>query len=125
MYCEKCSRIIEETRCPFCGSRKIREPQPKDLCFLTEQEFLPAGVLEDELKQGGIPFLRKDVVGAGLSIRVGPMLDRGRFFVPFEYLPDAQSVVDDLFSVPEEGPAGGTEENEDTEDTEESEDTEA
>ena len=74
MYCEKCSRIIEETRCPFCGSRKIREPQPKDLCFLTEQEFLPAGVLEDVLKQGGV------VPGAALVERTGrhPVPAQGR-----------------------------------------------
>ena len=59
MYCEKCSRIIEEeVRCPHCGSRKIRLPETKDPCFLTELDFIPSGILEDVLKQNGIPFLK-------------------------------------------------------------------
>ena len=98
MYCEKCKRIIEAERCPVCKSRKVREPESKDPCFLTEQEYINSGILEDILKQNGIPFLKKDVMGAGLAIKVGPMLERSRFYVPYERLEEAESLVDDLFS---------------------------
>ena len=70
MYCERCSRIIEEERCPYCKSRRVREPEPKDPCFLTEQDYISSGILEDVLKQNDIPFLKKDVMGAGLAIKV-------------------------------------------------------
>ena len=102
MYCEKCCRIIEGDRCPVCKSRKVREPEPKDPCFLTEQDYVSSGILEDVLKQNDIPFLKKEVMGAGLAIKVGPMLDRSRFYVTWDRLQEALSVVDDLFSVPQE-----------------------
>ena len=102
MYCEKCCHIIEGDRCPVCKSRKVREPEPKDPCFLTEQDYLSSGILEDVLKQNDIPYLKKDVMGAGLAIKVGPMLDRSRFYVAWERLEDARAVVDGLFSVPPE-----------------------
>lgn len=98
MYCEKCRRIIETVPCPACNSRKVRNPEPGDLCFLTEQDYVSSGILEDVLKQDGIPYLRKDVMGAGMAIRVGPMLDRGRFYVMYEKLPEARAVVDELFT---------------------------
>ncbi len=104
MYCEKCCRIIEGDRCPVCKSRKVREPEPKDLCLLTEQDYISSGILEDVLKQNGIPFLKKEVMGAGLAIKVGPMLDRSRFYVSFDRLREAEAVTEDLFApVSEDG----------------------
>ena len=102
MYCEKCSRIIDTLPCPACKGKKAREPKPDDPCFLTEQDYLPSGILEDVLNQNGIPFLKKNVMGAGLAIKVGPMLDRSRFYVAYELLPRAQEIVDELFSASEE-----------------------
>ena len=97
MYCEKCCRIIEADRCPVCKSKRVREPEAKDPCFLTEQDYLSSGILEDLLKQNGIPYLKKDVMGAGLAIKVGPMLERSRFYVPFEQLESARAVAEEVF----------------------------
>ena len=94
MYCEKCRRIFEEEKCPVCRHSRVRNPEPGDLCFLTEQDYVSSGILEDVLKQDGIPYLRKDVMGAGMAVKVGPMLDRGRFYVMYEKLPDARAVVE-------------------------------
>ena len=102
MYCEKCRRIIEADRCPVCKSRKIREPEAKDPCYLTEQDYISSGILEDMLKQNRIPHLKKDVMGAGMAIKVGPMLERSRFYVPFEHLSGAMAIMEDLFPAEEE-----------------------
>ena len=102
MYCEKCNRIIEAERCPFCKSRKTREPEAKDPCYLTEQDYISSGILEDVLKQNNIPYLKKDVMGAGLAIKVGPMFERSRFYVPFEQWSRATAITEDLFSGAEE-----------------------
>lgn len=102
MYCERCMMIIDEERCPVCGSRKIRTPEATDPCFLTEQDFVSSGILEDVLQQKGIPFLKKNVMGAGMAIRVGPMLERGRFYVPFSRFEEAESLTAELFSAWEE-----------------------
>ena len=104
MYCEKCSRIIDSDHCPYCRSKRVREPDPRDPCFLTEQDYVSSGILEDVLQQNKIPFLKKDVMGAGLAIKVGPMLERSRFYVPYDQLQHALSVTDELFSIPDEDP---------------------
>ena len=62
MYCEKCNRIFEADRCPVCKSRKIREPEANDPCYLTEQDYISSGILEDILKQNSIPYLKKDIM---------------------------------------------------------------
>jgi RNA polymerase subunit RPABC4/transcription elongation factor Spt4 len=51
MYCEKCKRIIQEERCPFCKRSIVREPEQKDLCLLTERDYISSGILEDILQQ--------------------------------------------------------------------------
>ena len=96
MYCEKCSRIFEGDRCPVCKKSRVREPGPKDPCFLAEHDYLTSGILEDLLKQNAIPYLKKNVMGAGLAIKVGPMLDRSRFYVPYDRLEDAAAVAEEL-----------------------------
>ena len=102
MYCEKCFRIFEGDRCPVCRRSKVRQPEQNDLCFLTEQDYFTSTILEDLLNQSGVRFLKKEVMGAGLSIKVGPMLDRSRFYVPFNELEKASSVVKELSENPPE-----------------------
>ena len=98
MYCEKCCRIIEEERCPYCKSRKVREPEARDICFLAEQDYLSSGILEDMLKQNNIPALKKDVMGAGMAMKVGPMFEYSRFYVPYDHLEAAKAVLAETFS---------------------------
>ena len=102
MYCEKCFRIFEGNHCPVCRRSKVRQPEQNDLCFLTEQDYFTSTILEDLLNQNGIRFLKKEVMGAGLSIKVGPMLERSRFYVLFEQLSSAAAIMEDLFSAAEE-----------------------
>ncbi len=111
MYCEKCCRIIDTRTCPFCKKSTVREPEPGDPCFLTEQDYLYSGILEDLLAQNNIPFLKKGVLGAGLSSYVGPVLDRSRFYVLYEALESAAAVAGELLSGSEEseGQASETE----------------
>jgi len=103
MYCEKCSRVFDGNDCPVCKKSKVREPEAKDPCYLTELDYISSGILEDVLKQNGIPYLKKDVMGAGMAIKVGPMLERSRFYVPFEQLESAAAVADELFSAADDG----------------------
>jgi len=102
MYCEKCKRIIQEERCPFCKRSIVREPESEDLCLVTEQDYISSGILEDMLKQNGIPFLKKGVMGAGMAIKVGPMLERSRFYVTYDLLEKATAVANELFVASED-----------------------
>ena len=102
MYCEKCSRVFDGERCPVCGSRRVRVPENGDLCFVTEQDYLTTGMVEDVLKQAGIPFVTRGVMGAGLAIKAGPMLERTRFYVTYDRLRQAEEAVDELLGGGEE-----------------------
>ena len=98
MYCEKCKKLFDgDGRCPSCGSRRTRLPLPEDLCFLTETDPIFGGMLKDVLEQNHIPALTSSAMGAGLALKVGPMFDHTRFYVPCEYLPAATELVEALF----------------------------
>ncbi len=98
MYCENCYRLVESDPCPHCGSA-VREPEPRDSCFLTEQGYVQATILADILTQNNIPYMTRmrSIKGCG-PIMMGNRL----FYVPYQLLKDAQNVVEDLFYTHEE-----------------------
>ena len=98
MYCENCHVVYESDRCPICGSRCGREATPDDFCLLTEKDVFWGGMLEDVLKQNGIPYYTKHMWGAGMTIRMGYLLENVSFYVPMSMLSQAQQLVEELFS---------------------------
>ena len=101
-YCEICCLTFEEERCPKCNRKSKRTVEPDDLCFLTEKELIWSGMLADVLRQKGIPFVEKNVLGAGLALRTGLLLERVRFYVLYKMLPEAEEIVEELFSASED-----------------------
>lgn len=77
-------------------------PLPNDMCFLTEKELLWSDMLEDVLKQNNIPVFTKKMLGIGMALKVGPMCERVRIYVPYSYLQEAQMIIESLFSVPKD-----------------------
>lgn len=101
MYCEKCRHVFEGERCPNCRKGRVRPVRSDDACYLTERSSPWNGMLEDVLRQEGIPFVTSGRLGAGLSTYVGPVLEITRFYVRWTDLAKAQEIVNGLF--------GGTE----------------
>lgn len=97
-YCEECKVVFQEDKCPVCGSRHVREVMPDDPCFLVEKEQIWASVLSEVLDDNGIPFFCKNVLGAGMAIKTGPMRERVRFYVKKCDIPKANDIVEELFS---------------------------
>ena len=98
MYCENCYRLVESDPCPHCGSA-VREAEPRDSCFLTEQGYVQATILADILTQNRIPYMTKmrSIKGCG-PIMMGNRL----FYVPWQLLGGARQVVEELFYTHEE-----------------------
>lgn len=71
MYCEKCKLCFEDTLCPVCGNRKVRQIDEKDLCFLVKKDQLWSGLVADVLKKNQIPFIAQNELGAGLTAKIG------------------------------------------------------
>ena len=97
MYCEKCKHLFEGDRCPNCRKSHVRPVQPEDPCFLVEKGAPWNGMLEDVLRQNDIPFLTDGRMGAGLATYAGPRLESSRFYVRFDDLDRANTIVDELF----------------------------
>jgi len=97
MYCPNCHILISGPHCSICGNKKLREPVAKDYCFLAEKELIWAGALEDILSQNGIPFTTQNVLGAGLAAKMGPALERTRFYVPFSHYEAAHELEQEFF----------------------------
>lgn len=98
MYCTVCKRIIGAQVCPHCLSAQVRQPQPGDEVFLIDKPMLWKEAVADLLRQEGVPFVSRAKLGAGLTMSVGMGLESYRFYVPYEYLPQAQALMEDLFT---------------------------
>ena len=103
MYCSNCRMIVEDNKiCPACGNKKLRQPEPGDICFLAETEPIPAGMLKDILEQNHIPVLSSSSIGAGMAMRAGSMFERIKCYVRYDHLPKAREIAEELFSSAEE-----------------------
>lgn len=98
MYCPNCNVLIKGEHCPVCGNQNLREPRADDYCFLTEKELIWACVLEDILKQNDISYVTRNVLGAGLTTKVGSAQERIRFYVTFIHYAAAHNLEQDYFS---------------------------
>ena len=94
LYCERCQTAYREERCPVCGRRKGRPARPEDICLLTETDGLQVGILEDLLRQEGIPAVEKSTLGAGLAMQAGILFERIRFYVRCEHLERAKEILE-------------------------------
>lgn len=53
-YCEKCNIVTEESYCPYCGNKKMREPNDCDYCFFTNLNAFNFEMFNEALKNNGI-----------------------------------------------------------------------
>ena len=80
-------------------SAKERPTQKtEEMCFLTEQSPIWAGMLADVLRQHGVPFIKESSLGAGLASKIGSLSETIRFFVPAPCLAPASGLVEELFA---------------------------
>lgn len=104
MYCPDCRRMLPEEFCPRC-LRPTRAPLPEDECLLTETAALWRSVLMDVLTQAGIPCRTVPASGAAAALRMGPLAEGYRFYVPVARLEEARQLAEDLFA-PADPPEG-------------------
>lgn len=97
-YCPNCHVLVRNTRCHICDKRWLEEPTPDDYCFLTEKDSVWSGVLEDCLRQNAIPYLTQNTMGAGLTAKLGTMLEQTKFYVCYAFYYKAKELEAELFS---------------------------
>ena len=96
-YCPNCHTLVQGTRCPACDKKWLEPPKSEDYCFLTEKDMIWAGVFEDCLRQNGIPYLSQNTLGAGLTAKIGTMMESVKFYVRYTWFDKAKLLEEDLF----------------------------
>ena len=97
LYCQRCKRLYSGDTCTDCGKSDGRSPEPDDLCFLIDLHELQSNILDDALRQKGIPFLKDQVSGIGdVAREVRPMYGIFRFYTLYRHFADALTVLDSL-----------------------------
>ncbi|MDD6800536.1 MAG: DUF2007 domain-containing protein [Firmicutes bacterium] len=83
-YCNKCKRLSESAVCGWCGTKKhIRQPEPADMVFLTENDSVWSEMLEEALRENGIPCICRQTGGAGLGVFLGSAAGYSRLYVAY------------------------------------------
>ena len=95
-YCHECHKPYLEEICPVCGE-KLPLASSDDDCFLVEKQKLWADMLEEVLIHHHIPYYCEQSMGAGMSLKVGPMLETVQFYVPYSHYHEAMECVNTLF----------------------------
>jgi len=97
-YCNKCRVLFEDDHCPHCDNPYVWPPEGDDYCLLAEKEFPWWEVLEQALKDAGIPVaVNSAVVGAWMTVQLGRRFELGRLFVPYSQLEQARQIEAEMF----------------------------
>lgn len=102
LYCQKCQLLCDGDRCPVCGQNSLRPPKPDDYCFLADKELMWAEMLKEVLEDNDIAFTYRTVLGAGLSLTLGPGFERNQIFVKYAEYDRALDMLNELFSESED-----------------------
>lgn len=97
-YCPNCHMLVRDTRCPRCDKKWLEEPKANDYCFLTEREMIWSGVLEDCLRRNGVPYLTENRIGAGMTAKIGSMMESVRIYVRYAWYHQAKALEEELFT---------------------------
>lgn len=96
-YCSNCMVCTNETVCPVCGRKKLKDTKADDKVFLVTEDFFEAGILASTLDEKKIPFHKIPILGAGITGYIGPKLESYNFFVFYKDLTAANDIVINLF----------------------------
>ena len=93
LYCPKCQLLCEESVCPECGYKKLREPEADDPVLLADEDYIRANMLEPLLRQAEIPYSRLGSLGSGIAAMIGYTVESYRFYVPYAAWEQAKDVL--------------------------------
>lgn len=100
LYCQKCKHLCEDStvKCPNCKSKRLREPGESDTVWLTSQNFIFGGIIEELLADNGIPCMKLGEKGEGLSVTLGYVAEIFDFYVPFSAHERALSLLEQIMN---------------------------
>lgn len=108
-YCPNCQSLCdEEETCPYCGNKKLRQPEKTDPVLLVTADETRAGMIEAAFQTAGLPYEERFQEAGGVpSVVFGRVLTNKNLFVPYGMLESAKEIVEGISSLGE-----GLDENE-------------
>ena len=95
-YCENCNFVTEQTVCPVCSSKKLREVRDDDFCFLADSRTSPCETLIMIFDEAEIPYT---AVPYGIGSRFAlPTMSKYRLYVPYRFLERAKGELNGIES---------------------------
>ena len=91
-YCENCSYATEDTRCPLCGSKKLRPVKENDYCLAAECEKSYTDRRKEDLARCGIQAIGVPY-GDGFRSQLALSLENERLYVPYAQLYETQEIL--------------------------------
>ncbi len=92
-FCENCNELTSENVCHKCG-KSTREPQKKDLCFVTELGDMGKSMFADALSNNDIEFIAVPVHGGASQYNT----PKGyKVYVRYDDYDQAAEILDMLF----------------------------
>lgn len=86
--------IYKHRICNYIKRNNLEREKEPDYVYLCEKEAIYAGMLSDILTQNNIPFITNNVLGAGITSKIGYAAEIIRFFVHKDYLETAKELAE-------------------------------
>lgn len=102
-YCENCHLVFPGIECPNCHSAYVRLPEPEDYCMLDTLDSPWFEMLQDLLKDNGIPCVVSPAKANTMSLYFGQSRAVSSLYVPYSRLEEAQQLQKALVDAPEAG----------------------
>ena len=100
-YCENCHLLFDDYICPSCRTAYVRLPEPEDYCLLDTVGSPWSEMLEDLLRDNGIPCVVSPAKQNVLSFYFGQSRAVSSLFVPYGRLEEARRLQAALACAPE------------------------
>lgn len=97
-YCDNCRALSVQKHCEECGNENLNEPDAYDYIFLIEKETIWADMLKEVLEKNEVPYICQGDMGSGMALKVAPMLEHFRFYIPYIYYNKAKDIIELMFS---------------------------
>ena len=91
-FCENCYFVSEQSRCPLCGSKRIRQVQDDDFCLLTENYTAMCEVLQDIFEDNDIPCSVMPY-GSGIESHHAMPSSFSRLYVQYKWFEAAKTII--------------------------------
>ena len=90
--------IYKHRICNYIKKNNLEREKEPEYVYLCEKEAIYAGMLSDILEQNSIPFTTNNVLGAGITSKIGYAAEIVRFFVHKDYFEIAKELEESYLS---------------------------